>query len=359
MDIQSLLQTMINKHASDLHIRQGGPAYIRIDGDLAPISDEICSKEDAEKILATVITARAKKIFAEKAECDFSFQVGEVARFRVNAYKRMGRIALAIRFISMKIPTIEELRLPAAVIKKIAENRRGLVLVTGVTGSGKSSTLASIIDYINSSRADHILTVEDPIEFVHKDQKSILSQREIGEDTFDFADALKMAMRQDPDVILMGEMRDAESVSAAITAAETGHLVFGTLHTIDAVQTVSRIIDLYPPHQQALMRIQLADSLKAVISQRLLPSLKGGRVPAVEVMIVTPHISKQIEENKAQEMVAAIGKGQFYGMQTFNQALVKLYKDGLVKEEEILAAASNPDDVKLAMRGITQEVNTG
>ncbi|MEE8424984.1 MAG: type IV pilus twitching motility protein PilT [Elusimicrobiota bacterium] len=359
MDIQALLQEMINKHASDLHIRAGGPSYIRIDGELSPISKQALSSEDIQKMLNTVITPRAKKVYAEQQECDFSFQVGDIARFRVNAFRRMGKISLAIRFISMKIPTVEELRLPAAVVRKIAENRRGLVLITGVTGSGKSSTLAGMIDYINSTRADHILTVEDPIEFVHKDKKSIISQREIGEDTFDFAQALRMAMRQDPDVILMGEMRDAESVSAAITAAQTGHLVLGTLHTIDAVQTVSRIIDLYPPHQQALMRLQLADTLKGVISQRLLPCLKGGRVPAVEVMIVTAHIKKQIEDNSASGITAALAKGQFYGMQSFNQALVKLYKDGLVKEEDILSAASNPDDVKLAMRGITQEVRQG
>jgi len=231
--------------------------------------------------------------------------------------------------------------------------------VTGITGSGKSSTLSAIINYINESRADHILTVEDPIEFVHKDKKSILSQREIGEDTLDFVEALKMAMRQDPDVILMGEMRDAESVSAAITAAQTGHLVFGTLHTIDAVQTVNRIIDLYPPHQQELMRIQLSESLKAVISQRLLPGVKGGRVPAIEIMIVTAHVKKQIEDNSARGIAEALAKGGFYGMQTFNQSLVKLYKEGLVKEEDVLAAATNPDDVKLAMRGIEQEVNAG
>ncbi|HBL17380.1 MAG: hypothetical protein A2X36_00275 [Elusimicrobia bacterium GWA2_69_24] len=359
MDIQSLLQMMIDKRASDLHVRADSPTYLRIDGDLAPVSPQVMTGQEVAQMVNTVATARAKKLFAERQEADFAFQVGDIARFRVNIFKRMGKLSMAIRFITMKIPTIEELRLPAATIKKIADHQRGLVLVTGITGSGKSSTLAAIINYINESRADHILTIEDPIEFVHKDKKSILSQREIGEDTYDFAEALKMAMRQDPDVILMGEMRDAESVSAAITAAQTGHLVFGTLHTIDAVQTVSRIIDLYPPHQQALMRIQLADTLKAVISQRLLSCVTGGRVPAVEVMVVTAHVKKQIEDNASQGITQAIGKGQFYGMQTFNQALVKLYKDGLVKEQDILEAATNPDDVKLAMRGIEQEVRAG
>ncbi|MFH2202336.1 MAG: PilT/PilU family type 4a pilus ATPase [Elusimicrobiota bacterium] len=358
MDMQTLLQTLINKHGSDLHVRAGGPAYIRVDGKLAPCG-EVLSNEEVEAMVAKVITPRAKRIFAEKFEADFSFQVGEIARFRVNVFRRMGKLAMAIRYISMKIPKVEELRLPAATIRKIADNQRGMVLVTGVTGSGKSSSLAAIIDYINANRSEHILTIEDPIEFVHKDQKSIISQREIGEDTFDFADALKMAMRQDPDVILMGEMRDAESVSAAITAAQTGHLVFGTLHTIDAVQTVSRIIDLYPPHQQGLMRLQLADTLKAVISQRLLPCLKGGRIPSCEIMIVTAHVKKQIEDNNGTGLIEAINKGQFYGMQSFNTSLVKLYKEGLVSEEDVLEAASNPDDVKLAMRGIEQEVRQG
>jgi twitching motility protein PilT len=359
MDLQTLLQTMINQKASDLHVRAGGKAFIRVDGDLAPVGDQDVSPQEVETMMGQVATARAKKIFAESQECDFSFQVGEVARFRVNAFKRMGRLSMSIRIIPMNIPTVEDLRLPVATVKKISENERGLVLVTGITGSGKSSTLAAMIDYINSTRAVHILTVEDPIEFVHKDKKSIISQREIGEDTFDFVQALRMAMRQDPDVILMGEMRDAESVSAAITAAQTGHLVFGTLHTIDAVQTVNRIIDLYPPHQQGLMRIQLAESLKAVVSQRLLPCIKGGRIPAVEVMINTAHVKKQIEDNSSAGITQALAKGAFYGMQTFNQSLVKLYKDGMVKEEDVLAAATNPDDVKLAMRGIEQEVRAG
>ena len=359
MDLQTMLQMVIDKGASDLHIRADGPAYLRVHGELSPVSPDPIPRAEVEKMLMTVATPRARKDFEARQECDFSFQVGEVARFRVNAFQQRRRLSLAIRYISMKIPTVEELRLPASTIRKIADNGRGLILVTGVTGSGKSSTLAAMVDHINSTRAEHILTVEDPIEFVHKDKKAIISQREIGEDTLDFSEALKMAMRQDPDVILMGEMRDAESVSAAITAAQTGHLVFATLHTIDAVQTVARIIDLYPPHQQSLMRFQLADSLKAVISQRLLPCIQGGRVPALEIMVVTAHIRKLIEDNSSQGIAQAIAKGAFYGMLTFNQSLVKLYKDGLVKEEEVLAAATNPDDVKLAMRGIEQEVRSG
>jgi twitching motility protein PilT len=257
------------------------------------------------------------------------------------------------------MPTFQELRLPMATMKKIADNSRGLVLVTGITGSGKSSTLAAMVDYVNETRAEHVLTIEDPIEFVHKDKKAIVSQREIGEDTDTYAAGLRMAMRQDPDVILVGEMRDLETTSAALTAAQTGHLVFGTLHTIDAIQTISRVIDLYPPHQQELIRIQLAESLKAVISQRLLPCIKGGRVPAVEILIVTAHVRKMIEENNSQGITQACAKGQFYGMMTFNQSLVKLFKDGLVKEEDVMEAATSPDDLKLALRGIEQEIRPG
>ena len=244
-------------------------------------------------------------------------------------------------------------------MKKIADNNRGLILVTGITGSGKSSTLAAMVDYINESRPEHVITIEDPIEFVHKDKKAIITQREIGEDTATYTDGLRMALRQDPDVILVGEMRDLETTTAAMTAAQTGHLVFGTLHTIDAIQTISRIIDLYPPHQQPLVRIQLAESLKAVVSQRLLPCTKGGRVPAIEILMVTAHVRKMIEENNSSGITQACAKGQFYGMQTFNQALVKLFKDGLVKEEDVMSAASSPDDVKLALRGIEQEIKPG
>jgi len=359
MTLQELLQTLVNKHGSDLHLRSEGPAYVRVDGDLQPVSPTPIPQTDIEQMLMQVAPERAKKLYAEKGECDFSFQAGEVARFRVNAYRQRMKLCMAIRFISTQIPTLAELRLPVATMRKIADNNRGLVIVTGITGAGKSSSLAAMIDYINEARAEHVLTIEDPIEFVHKDKKAIISQREIGEDTANYADGLRMAMRQDPDVILIGEMRDAETTSAAITAALTGHLVFATLHTIDAVQTISRVVDLYPPHQQTLVRVQFAECLRAIISQRLLVSTKGGRVPAVEILINTPHVRKQVEENKYLEIVAALTKGQFYGMQTFNQSLVKLFKDGLASETEVLSAASSPDDLKLALRGIEQEIKSG
>ena len=356
MTLQELLQVLVNKHGSDLHVRSGGPAYIRVDGELTTAAPEAIPADQVEAMLRQVAPARALKIFEEKGECDFSFQAGEVARFRVNAFKQRSRLCLAVRFITTQIPTLQDLRLPVATLKKIAENSRGLVLVTGITGAGKSSTLAAMIDYINETRAEHIITIEDPIEFVHKDKKAIISQREIGEDTQTYSEGLKMAMRQDPDVILIGEMRDLETTQAALTAALTGHLVFGTLHTVDAIQTIGRIVDLFPPHQQPLIRIQLAESLRAIVSQRLLPSTKGGRVPSVEILINTPHVRKQIEDNKSVEIVQALAKGQFYGMTTFNQSLVKLFKDGLATEAEVLAAASSPDDLKLALRGIEQEI---
>jgi twitching motility protein PilT len=359
MTLQELLQTLVNKHGSDLHLRSGGPAYVRIDGELQPVAPTPLAQTEIEAMLMQVAPERAKRLYAERGECDFSFQAGEVARFRVNAYRQRQKLCMAIRFISTQIPTLTELRLPVATMRKIADNNRGLVIVTGITGAGKSSSLAAMIDYINDSRAEHILTIEDPIEFVHKDKKAILSQREIGEDTANYADGLKMAMRQDPDVILIGEMRDSETTSAAITAALTGHLVFATLHTIDAVQTISRVVDLYPPHQQTLVRVQLAECLRAIVSQRLLVSTKGGRVPAVEILVNTAHVRKQIEESKSMEIVQALTKGQFYGMQTFNQSLVKLFKDGLASETEVLSAASSPDDLKLALRGIDQEIKAG
>ncbi len=359
MDLQNLLQTMVNKRASDLHIRAGGPAHIRVDGNLVAAAPDVLSQAEVEAMLGTILSPRARKAFEANGEADFSFQAGDVARFRVNAFRQRGRLCLAVRYISTQIPTLQDLRLPVATMRKIADNSRGLVLVTGITGSGKSSTLAALVDYVNDTRSEHVITLEDPIEFVHKDRKAIITQREIGEDTGDFAGSLKMAMRQDPDVIMVGEMRDLETTSAALTAAQTGHLVFATLHTIDAIQTISRIIDLYPPHQQALIRIQLAESLKAVVSQRLLPCIKGGRIPAVEILVVTPHVRKLIEENNSTGILQACAKGQFYGMQTFNQSLVKLFKDGMVAEADVMEAASSPDDVKLALRGIEQEVKQG
>lgn len=346
---------MIQNNASDIHMRANSPIYLRIHGKLVQIKDSTVSEKDIENLINPIINERVKDIFKEKHEVDFSYEVEEIGRFRINYFLQKNKPAIAIRHIPFKIPTLEELRLPVQPIKKLLTNTRGLILITGVTGSGKSSTLAAMIEYLNQTKDLHILTIEDPIEFVFKDKKSIISQREVGTDTNSFVDALRVALRQDPDVIMVGEMRDLETTKAAITAAETGHLVLSTMHTINSVQTISRIIDLYPPHQQTQIRIQLSETLKGIISQRLIPSTKGGRIVAVEIMINTPHIKKLIVENNLDGITQAISKGDYYGMQTFNQSLVKLYKTNLATLEDIVSAASNPDDVLLAIKGIEQE----
>ncbi len=359
MDFPALIQKLVLNRGSDLHVRSGGPAYIRVDGELSQAAPDAFSEEQIAAMLASVATPKAKKAFEQRGECDFSFEVKDAARFRVNAFRQRQRLCLAVRLIPMRVPTIEELRLPVATVKKISDNSRGLVLMTGVTGSGKSSTLAAMIDYINETRANHVITIEDLIEFVHRDKKSIINQREVGTHTETFKSGLRAALREDPDIVMVGEMRDLETIAIALETAVTGHLVFGTLHTSSAIHTISRIVDLYPPHQQHLIRVQLAESLKAVISQRLVKGAKGGRVPALEILVVTAHVRKLIEDNNTVGIVEACAKGQFYGMQTFNQSLVKLFKDGLATEAAIMEAATSPDDVKLALRGIEQEVRQG
>lgn len=357
IDLSILLKTMVEHKASDLHIRSDSPAYIRIDGDIKPLEGSNMTAVEVEDMAKSCMNARAKQLYHERLQADFSIDGKNYGRFRFNVFRQRAKTCISVRHIPAVIPTMEELCLPGDVFRKIAEKERGLVLVTGITGSGKSSTLAAMIDHINRTLERHIITVEDPIEFVHTDKRCILSQREIGSDAPNFVDALTASMRQDPDVILVGEMRDLETMHAAITAAETGHLVFATVHTLNAAQTISRIVDMFPPYQQPQIRLQLADTLISIISQRLLVSKRGGRVPAVEVMVKTPHVQKLIEENKLGELNQAIQKGGYYGMKTFNQALVELHHKGLVDLEEILAAASNPDDVMLAVRGIEADVN--
>ncbi len=358
INLNLLLKVMVQNKASDTHIRGDSQVFLRINGVITPINASNMTQKEVEDMVFPLMTARHKAIFAEKHEVDFSMDGGELGRFRFNVFLHKGKIGVAIRHIPLRIPTFEELRLPADPLKKLLQNERGLILVTGITGSGKTSTLAAMIEHLNQTWDAHIITVEDPIEFSFTEKKCIISQRELGADTTTFVDALRAAMRQDPDVILVGEMRDLETTQAAITAAETGHLVFATLHTMNAVQTISRIIDLYPPHQQAQVRLQLSESLRGIISQRLLPCSKGGRLPAVEIMTATPHVKKMIAENTIDAVAQAIAKGGFYGMQTFNQSLVKMHKDGLAKLEDILQAASNPDDVLLAIKGIEQEIDT-
>jgi twitching motility protein PilT len=359
INLNLLLKVMVQNKASDTHVRGDSQVFLRINGNITPINSSNMTQKEVEEMIFPLMNQRLKSIFAEKHEVDFSVDGGELGRFRFNVFTHKGKIGVAIRHIPLRIPTFAELRLPEDPIKKLLQNERGLLLVTGITGSGKTSTLAAMVEHLNTVWDAHIITIEDPIEFAFTEKKCIISQRELGSDTNTFVDALRAAMRQDPDVILVGEMRDLETTQAAMTAAETGHLVLATLHTMNAVQTISRIIDLYPPHQQSQVRMQLSESLRGIISQRLLPCSTGGRLPAVEIMANTAHIKKMIAENNIDMVGQAITKGGFYGMQTFNQSLVQLHKEGLAKLEDILQAASNPDDVLLAIKGIEQEIEPG
>ncbi|HAF95533.1 MAG: hypothetical protein A2021_04745 [Elusimicrobia bacterium GWF2_52_66] len=353
-----LLKVMVQNKASDTHIRSDSPVFVRINGVITSINSSTLNGKEVEDMVFPLMSQRQKNIFNEKREADFSFDGGEIGRFRFNVFMQKGKLCVAIRHIPLKIPSFEELHMPVESLQKLLTSERGLILVTGITGSGKSSTLAAMIEYLNQKWEGHIITIEDPMEFVFTEKKCIISQREIGADTISFVEALRAALRQDPDVILVGEMRDLETTQAAITAAETGHLVFATLHTINTVQTLSRIVDMFPPHQQQQVRLQLAETLKGVVSQRLLPCSSGGRIPAVEIMAATPHIKKMLAENNMDGISQAIPKGAYYGMQSFNQSLVKLHKAGLAKLEDIVQAASNPDDVLLAIKGIEHEMES-
>jgi twitching motility protein PilT len=356
IDLKLLLKVMVQNKASDTHIRADSPVFLRINGIMTPVNGSNMTAAEVEAMIKPLFNERHKRIFEAMNEVDFSQDGGELGRFRFNAFMQKGKMCVTIRHIPRTIPTFEELKLPVESVKKLLQNERGIILVTGITGSGKTSTLAAMIEYLNNEWEGHILTIEDPVEFVFTEKKCIISQREIGADTTNFVEALRAAMRQDPDIILVGEMRDLETTQAAITAAETGHLVFATLHTVNAVQTISRILDLYPPHQQAQVRMQLAETMKGIVSQRLLPCTKGGRIPAVEVMVATPHVKKMIADNNLDQINQAIAKGGFYGMQSFNQSLVKMHKEGLARLEDIVQAASNPDDVLLAVKGIEQDI---
>jgi len=355
MNLNDLLKLTFEKRASDLHIKVGVPPVLRIDGKLTPLETEKrLTQEDALTIASGIMTDAQKTKFKEKNELDMAYAVPGLGRFRVNVFKQRGSVGMVFRQVPMKILNFEDLMLPL-VLTKVAQEQRGLILVTGTTGSGKSTTLASMIDYINSSRTANIVTIEDPIEFLHRDKKSIVNQREIGSDTFSFSDALRSALRQDPDVILVGEMRDFETISTALTAAETGHLVLSTLHTLDAAETVHRIITVFPPYQQKQVRMQLASVIKGIISQRLVAKADGsGRVPAVEVMLGTLSVREAIiDDAKTRQIPSIIAAGlTHYGMQTFDQSLLMLYKQGLITYEEAIMTASNPDDFVLKVKGI-------
>lgn len=355
MHINDILKVAAERKASDVHIKVGAHPVLRIDGRLQVMSEfKRLMQEDTIAMAFSMMSSRQKERFKNHLETDIAYSVPGLGRFRVNIFQQRGSVGLVLRLIPSRIQNFRELMLPP-VLERICEEQRGLVLVTGTTGSGKSTSLASMIDYINSRRIEHVMTVEDPIEFLHRDKKSIINQREVDVDTKGFSGALRSALRQDPDVILVGEMRDYETIETALLAAETGHLVLSTLHTLDATETVNRIISVFPPHQQKQIRIQLAAVLKAIISMRLLPRADGlGRVPAVEILISTAYIRDCVENKEKTKLIRdAINAGTSqYGMQTFDQSLYLLYKNGLITLEEALRRATNPDEFRLKIQGI-------
>jgi twitching motility protein PilT len=345
VNLRALLEEMIEKEASDLHITAGERPKLRIDGDMTDGSaPEILTAKDTLQLAYSVLTENQKKRFETEDELDFSFGIQNLARFRGNVFKQRGCVAMVIRMIPFNVRTFQELGL-APVVAKLAERPRGLILVTGPTGSGKSTTLAAIIDKINKERKGHIITVEDPIEFIHRHQGCIVNQREVGTDTKNFATALKYSLREDPDVILVGEMRDLETIAAALTIAETGHLALATLHTNSAAESINRIIDVFPHNQQSQVRAQLAFVLEGVITQTLLPKAKGrGRVMAAEIMVATPAIRALIRDEKIHQIYSAMQAGKKYGMQTMNDALYQLYVAREVTEDECLRVSGDPNE---------------
>jgi len=343
MTIDELLRMAVERKASDLHLKVGNHPYLRVDGHLAAMTEQPrISPEDMLSMAFSIMTNRQKQKFKETAELDMAYGVAGLGRFRVNIFQQRGNVGMVLRVIPTKIKAIEELFLPK-VIEQICQEQRGLVLVTGTTGSGKSTTLAAMIDRINSSRSDHIITIEDPIEFLHRDKKGFVNQREVEVDTASFGAALRAALRQDPDVILVGEMRDLETISLALTAAETGHLVFGTLHTASAPKTVDRIVDVFPAAQQEQIRIMFSESIQAVVTQTLLKKRGGGRIAAVEILMGTPAVRNLIREGKVHQIPSAMQTGQKAGMQTLDMALLDLVRRNLVTAEEAQARTLTPE----------------
>ena len=356
MNIDDLLRVAMERKASDLHLKVGNYPHLRIDGLLAPLSDQPrITAEEMLNMAFSIMSSRQKQKFKENNELDMAYGVAGLGRFRVNVFQQRGNVGVVLRVIPTKIRALDELYLPK-IVEQICDMPRGLVLVTGVTGSGKSTTLAAMVDRINSTRAEHIITIEDPIEFLHRDKMGFVNQREVDVDTPSFASALRASLRQDPDVILVGEMRDLETIATALHAAETGHMVFSTLHTLDAVETINRIIAVFPPPEQKQIRTQLAATVRAVISQRLVRRADSeGRVPAVEVMIATAYVRECILLPKKTRMIReaiAAGTSQ-YGMQTFDQSLWDLCQQNLITYETALENASNADDFKLRAQGIS------
>ncbi len=355
MNLDTLLRTMISKGASDLHLKVGAFPHLRIHGELVPLAEYAkITKEDALMMAFSIMNNKQKQRFRDDAEADLGHGLKGLGRFRVNVFQQRGTVSIAVRSIPDRIPNLDGLHLPK-ILEAISQEPRGLVLVTGTTGSGKSTTLAAMVNYINEHMTRHIITIEDPIEFIHMDRMSLISQREISVDAQSFGGALRSALRQDPDVIMVGEMRDLETIETALLAAETGHLVLSTLHTLDAIETINRVIAVFPPNQQRQIRLQLAMVLKSVISMRLMRrSDIAGRVPAIEVMIVTEFIRNCIMEGeKTRQVKTAIAAGTSqYGMQTFDQSIYEHYKAGRITYEDALSYATNPDEFKLRVQGI-------
>ena len=349
--IETLLEDVIRKKASDLHLQVGLPPMLRIDGSLTPVTGlNPLDEETVEKLVFAILDDDQQQILMKDKEFDFSFAFGDLGRFRVNAFHERGNLAAALRLIPNEIKTITELSMPS-VVNNFAAYPRGLVLVTGPTGSGKSTTLAALIDEINTNKSHHIITIEDPIEFTHKSKKSVVVQREVHYDTYSFSAALRSSLRQDPDVVLIGEMRDLETISAAITIAETGHLVFATLHTNSAAQSIDRMIDVFPPHQQPQVRAQLANILMAICSQRLVPQIGGGRAVAAEILVATPAVRNIIREGKTHQLDAVIQTGADQGMQSMDKTLVSLVQAGQVTYEEAKNFAVDLTEFERMMRG--------
>lgn len=348
--IELLLEEVIKKDASDLHLQVGMPPMLRIDGALVQHNQTPLDEKTVEELIFSLLDEDQKQILLRDKEFDFSFAFGDLGRFRVNSFHERGNLAAALRLIPNSIRTVEDLGLPP-IINKFTEFPRGLVLVTGPTGSGKSTTLAALVDKINAERAAHIITVEDPVEYTHKSKKSLVVQREVHYDTFSFSAALRSALREDPDIVLIGEMRDLETIAAAITIAETGHLVFATLHTNSASQSIDRMVDVFPPHQQPQVRAQLGNMLMAICSQRLIPRLGGGRTVAAEILIATPAVRNIIREGKSYQLEAVIQTGAEFGMQSMDRTLVNLIHTGVISYDEARNYAVDLEELDRLMRG--------
>jgi twitching motility protein PilT len=352
-NVDAMASRLAEMDGSDLHLNAGVPPIVRVQGLLASLEGyEVLRPEDTEAILRAIVPGNLMDEFEGTGEADFSYVVPGVGRFRVNAFKQRGTVSIAMRFIPFEVPRLQDLNLPD-VVERLAQEERGIILVTGTTGSGKSTTLASMIDLVNRSVRKNIITIEDPIEYLHRDNISIISQREVGTDTASFAQALRRLLRHDPDIILIGEIRDAESAQIALSAAETGHLVLSTLHTVDATETVNRMIDLFPPHERGQVRDMLAGTLKGIIGQRLIRTKGGERVPACEVMVTTGRIRDFIMDPvQTGQIQQAIAEGEYYGMQTFDQALLKLVEEGRVEFEEAFKVSSSPQNFKLTAQAL-------